>query len=53
MSDTFTTTTAVVTLSSRLSTRAKELLLAKGLAEPIKVVYNCIDSEKYSFSTEK
>ena len=35
------------------SARAKELLLAKGLAEPIEVVHNCIDNEKYSFSTEK
>ena len=35
------------------SARAKEILLEKGLAEPIEVVHNCIDSEKYSFSAEK
>jgi 1,2-diacylglycerol-3-alpha-glucose alpha-1,2-glucosyltransferase len=35
------------------SARAKELLLAKGLAEPIEVVNNCIDSERFSFSAEK
>jgi len=35
------------------SERAKELLLAKGVAEPIEVVHNCIDSKKFSFSPEK
>jgi len=35
------------------SVRAKELLLTKGLAEPIKVVNNCIDSERFCFSAEK
>jgi glycosyltransferase involved in cell wall biosynthesis len=35
------------------SARAKEILLEKGLAKPIEVVHNCIDSEKYSFSAEK
>jgi 1,2-diacylglycerol-3-alpha-glucose alpha-1,2-glucosyltransferase len=35
------------------SARAKELLLAKGLAEPIKVVNNCIDSKRFCFSPEK
>ncbi|MEA1871703.1 MAG: glycosyltransferase family 4 protein [Candidatus Bipolaricaulota bacterium] len=35
------------------SARAKELLLAKGLAEPIEVVYNCVDNKTLCFSPEK
>lgn len=35
------------------SVRAKELLLAQGLPEPIKVVPNCIDTKEMCFSPEK
>ncbi len=35
------------------SVRAKELLLAQGLPEPIEVVPNCIDTSKMVFSPEK
>ena len=35
------------------SVRAKEMLLTKGLTEPIEVVHNCIDSKRFSFSPEK
>jgi len=35
------------------SARAREMLLEKGLKEPIEVVHNCVDKSKFCFSPEK